>query len=393
MKSLFVSVLMVSLYLVVQGQTNKGGKFRLDCHLIDQDTGTLIIHYRDHKNQLRHDTGQVRNKKVTFSGFLSQPTSVWLQGNLNSFSVTDPNNADLFLEPGKMTATLKRNEFKGAKIQGSRTHQEFTLLQNQKKHIFAQMQPLESAFALVRQRLREDSHNKKLQQRMDSIHKEFEPYNATIKKIDLAFITTHGNSFVSPYLLLLYMRGLSLDSLTTLYNNFELRVKQSREGQEIFQAIDKMERTQIGRKAPDFSASNVEGQEVRLSTFKGKYVLLHFWATWCVPCRKSSPELNELFKNYNPKGLEIINVANDDRNVLGWKEAIQTDGTGKMHQVLQGVDIKKLQMGEMNPRDIGQLYGVEAIPVKILIDKEGVIIGRYQENFSGFYQQLIAIFK
>lgn len=391
------AVVFIFIYFVATlsyAQDNKANyQFNLHCQITGQDTGTIIIHYRDRYDKLIHDTGIVKNNHVLFTGEISQPTSVWMQGNIKSFSASDSNNTDLFIERGEVYITLKRNEFKKAMIEGSVTQKEFDILQSKKAKIFQERLPLEKEFEKVREALRKDSENKALIKIIDSLRKGFEPYNNELRRIDYEYIATHSNSFVSPYLMLLYLRILPFDSVRYFYNSFHPSIQSSRDGKTILNAINKIERNKVGNKAPDFSSTDINGNKINLSSLKGTYVLLYFWATWCVPCRQSSPHLIDLYNTYHSKGLQIISIANDDNNKEGWKNAIKKDGTFKWYQILQGVDFEKMQNEDSNENDIGEMYGVEEIPVKVLINKEGIIIGRYKENFIELDKKLSEIFQ
>jgi thiol-disulfide isomerase/thioredoxin len=113
---------------------------------------------------------------------------------------------------------------------------------------------------------------------------------------------------------------------------------------------------------------------------KGKYVLIDFWASWCVPCRKSMPHVKELYDRYKDKGLEVIGVSDDDRDTAAWVKAVAKDGTGIWHNVLRGLDWDKLRKNEKNDKDISDKFGIHSLPTKILIDRNGMIIGRYDKG-------------
>ncbi|HEY8970280.1 MAG TPA: redoxin domain-containing protein, partial [Puia sp.] len=144
--------------------------------------------------------------------------------------------------------------------------------------------------------------------------------------------------------------------------------------------IEKLAAGWPGSMAKDFTAKELGGGTLSLSSLKGKYVLIDFWASWCVPCRKSMPHVKELYAEYKDKGLEVIGVSDDDRDSTAWKKALAKDGTGIWHNVLRGLDMEKIQRGEKNDKDISEKFGIHSLPTKILIDRDGRIIGRYDKG-------------
>ena len=147
-----------------------------------------------------------------------------------------------------------------------------------------------------------------------------------------------------------------------------------------------LEKTAIGALAPDFTINDVNGKPFTLSSLRGSVVLIDFWASWCMPCRKENPLIVELYKEYKPKGLEIIGISLDDttRSVSAkedWLKAINQDG------------LKWLQLSELQGFEspICKEYGIESIPSTFLIDENGVIINR---NLRGtvLRNKLIEIF-
>lgn len=119
----------------------------------------------------------------------------------------------------------------------------------------------------------------------------------------------------------------------------------------------------IGQQAPELSLPGKNGDTIKLSSFQGKIVLVDFWASWCVPCRRNNPFLVYLYKKYKNKGLEIYGLSIDEEKDR-WLGAVKKDRLSWP----QVVDNK----GWDAPSTL--TYGVEAIPANFLLDKEGKII-------------------
>ncbi len=129
--------------------------------------------------------------------------------------------------------------------------------------------------------------------------------------------------------------------------------------------IDRMAALQEGGQAPDFSQATPDGAAVSLSDFRGKVVLVDFWASWCGPCRRENPNVVKLYEKYRAEGFEILGVSLD-RKKDRWLQAIEADG-------LTWTQVSDLK-GWRN--EVAQLYGVRSIPYTVLIDQEGRIIAR-----------------
>ncbi|RYG08102.1 MAG: TlpA family protein disulfide reductase, partial [Chitinophagaceae bacterium] len=122
-------------------------------------------------------------------------------------------------------------------------------------------------------------------------------------------------------------------------------------------------------------AIDIGGKPLSLADFKGKYVLLDFWASWCVPCREGNPHLKKLYAQYKNKGLEIIGVSDDDSKPYAWKAAVAQDQIGMWKHVLRG--LKRVGDTYDRTNDISENFGIHTLPTKILIDRNGKIVGRY----------------
>lgn len=124
----------------------------------------------------------------------------------------------------------------------------------------------------------------------------------------------------------------------------------------------------VGHAAPDFTAPDVQGRPVRLADFRGKrVVLLNFWATWCVPCRLEMPTMEQAYREYRGRGLEILAVSLD----VGHPPVVAVN-------VAQFMEELKLTFPALlDPQmEVARRYRVFGIPVTFLIDREGIIRAR-----------------
>lgn len=121
---------------------------------------------------------------------------------------------------------------------------------------------------------------------------------------------------------------------------------------------------QLSGPAPDFELPDQNGKKIKLSSFRGKYVLLDFWASWCAPCRKKNKELNQYYPQLKEKNIEVISVSLDE-NRDKWLEAVSFD------------NISWLQLSDpsgFKESDTRKAYKIEQIPTVFLIDPEGIIV-------------------
>ncbi len=153
--------------------------------------------------------------------------------------------------------------------------------------------------------------------------------------------------------------------LVELASKFEKERAGNSQFEAFVQSVRKLQVVSAGAAAPDISLNTPDGKTIKLSSLRGKYVLIDFWASWCGPCRKENPNVVRMYNKFKNKNFEIFGVSLDD-NKQKWTGAIAQDGLGWMHVS----DLKGWQSQG------AALYSVTAIPATFLIDKEGKIIAK-----------------
>jgi peroxiredoxin len=184
-----------------------------------------------------------------------------------------------------------------------------------------------------------------------------------------AFIQANPDSYLS-LLTIGTLGGPSPDpnELEPLLDGLSKDLRETETARSLRNALESLKVTAIGAVAPDFEQTDTLGHPVKLSSFKGKYVLLDFWASWCGPCRQENPNVVKAFNRFKNKNFTIIGVSLDRReSAFAWLEAIKSDHLGGWTQLS---DLKFWNNA------VAQLYFVQSIPKNFLIDPAGKIIAQ-----------------
>lgn len=179
------------------------------------------------------------------------------------------------------------------------------------------------AFDLLRQ-LQEISLSEedkaKLREKRGKLNKEAEQEK-------IRFVKENPDSYAALYLLSGMRNSMTLEEYIAVFKRTNIQLQQTALGKKIAQQIQIALASAVGAAAPDFKKKDKEGNMVQLANYKGKYVLLDFWGSWCGPCRASHPHLKTIQAHYGPQGLEVINIAQengaDARKI--WLKAVEED--------------------------------------------------------------------
>lgn len=185
-----------------------------------------------------------------------------------------------------------------------------------------------------------------------------------------SLITKHPDSPAAAFYLYRYFTyQLTLDDLKSTRAKISPELANSPYVKDLDGIIERLENVQIGKVAPDFTLPDTEGKPVSLKDFRGKYVLLDFWASWCPPCRRENPNVVKAYNNYKDKNFTIIGISLD-RDKEKWLKGIENDNLTWTH-------LSDLKYWDS---EIPALYAVRGIPANVLLDPDGVIVAK---NITG----------
>ncbi|MHA4806982.1 AhpC/TSA family protein [Flavitalea flava] len=375
-----------------QNNPSNTGRFILTGKITGAHKKFIRLYFTDGEGNKRNDSSLVEEGAFVFTGLVNEPTEAYLYQDRN-------NSATIFLEPDTMTVALVTGNFDDAIITGSRTQDEQNVLNRLLQPVKVDMKPLKQAYdkaneayiKAIQDKL-PDAVQDSMKEKAAAMHNDFEPFYDRMAAISYSFFAQHPQSYVTATNLRVYVGGLSLDSLQLFYDRLGSVIQRGATGKALAKEISELRAGSPGSMAADFTATDIKGIPLHLSDFRGKYVLLDFWASWCVPCRHGNPHLIGVYRKYHADGFDIIGVSDDNYSPSAWKVAVEKDSIGIWHHVLRGYDSKLNSAGKENPADISGKYGIHSLPTKILIDRDGKIVGRFDSDKEPLDVQLAKIF-
>ena len=169
--------------------------------------------------------------------------------------------------------------------------------------------------------------------------------------------------FSQPYT---YSSDMNVKQMESFMNKFTGEAKSSSYYQYLNEELQKKKAVAVGAIAPDFTLLKRDSTPFTLSSTRGKYIMIDFWASWCHPCREAIPHWKEVYRKYHDRGFDIVSVS-DDARWSDWKRAMDMEKMPWM-QVCDEFPVKNM------PAKVGSLYMTHYIPFYVLLDKEGKIL-------------------
>lgn len=301
------------------------------------------------RNDGLNDSTMIIGEKFRFKGKVKEPT--WTLMFLENFDGPIP----LWLENVQIKIEAINDGLAERKIFGGEVQSVADMLVERKKGIRTAMDSLGHIMALPKLTdLRKDS--------VQTLYRKLQQDEIDIEK---NFIRENPNSPVSAFTLNRNRTRWEKASVANLFSQLNDSAKETVYGRLLDRYIRLNKNPEVGDGYVDFVQEKVDGESTRLSDLMGKFTLVEFWASWCVPCRKSNPELSELYSRYRDKGFKIVGVSLDEDRE-SWLNAIEEDG-------LEWENVTDLKFNE---NEAALVYGVVGIPDNFLIDNERIIVAR-----------------
>lgn len=336
-------------------------KFEISGNLPAVGNGNqVILSYVNAVGKNVKDSTLVKNGKFTISGTTAHASKAYLSitpvKKDTSRRYADYDSKDFYLQKGKYVVTGK-DSLSTASISGTQAQADYiayTIQMGNKPALYRKI-----GYDFLNARAAKDTVKVK------QIQAEAKPLMAKMEAVLDSFIYNHGDSYVSADLIN-DNKTMVIDPETfdPYYKALSPKVLAGFTGQKLTEKYNKAKQIAIG-KTVEFTQTDDKGNEFKLSSLKGKYVLVDFWASWCGPCRAENPHLLKAYNQLKGKNFEIVGVSLDETKAA-WLGAVKQDGM----PWIQVSDLKGFKS------DVAVKYGISAIPQNFLINPQGAIIAK-----------------
>lgn len=276
-----------------------------------------------------------------------------------TFNKMQPPGVPVVLGPGsKLSIDMVQGDFIETKVKGDAVNSDM-------KALYDTYIAHNKASAEFNQRVSQIDPRTASPAQRESIQKEYNELQSNMVKDIEAFVNSHKGSLVSFFAATYIIPQTPISLQDAALKKMKQDAPALAETKELQDRLDAIKPLDIGGLAPDIVMNSPEGQEVKLSSLRGKVVLIDFWASWCGPCRRENPNVVKAYNKYKDKGFEIYGVSLDN-DKSKWEYAIKKDG-------ITWVQVSDLR-GWQNAA--AKRYKVSSIPQTVLLDKDGRIIAK-----------------
>lgn len=344
-----ITILLLLIFLFVQRNANAAaGDFLINGNITGLPDSTLVYLTKPGQQEMLATAYAQNGKFILFGkvedGDIYQLSFIGLQ-----------EAAEIFLSPGKLSINGNAKDIKKLVITGTSAQQDYQLYNQKFDNLKQKLGQLVASINQTEQGPKRDL----------LINQFEESKRKVLEQVD-DFVKSKPASIVTPFVVFVTSTmSNDINALEARYNAMKPSVRESFYGREIFKSISATKIGLEGTQAVDFTQNDVNDLPVALSSFKGKYVLVDFWASWCGPCRAENPNVVNAYNTYKDKNFTILGVSLD-QNKDKWLNAIKADNLTWTHIS----DLKSWQ------NSAAQLYHIQSIPANMLIDPSGKIIGK-----------------
>jgi len=333
--------------------TNKKPSYTINAEIAGIEDSTFIYFQQLVDGKMESvDSALINNSKVTFNGTLEQPDMIYLK-------IGDTRKAvNIFCENSRISVKVNIDSLDKAVVTGSSIHDEMMEFK-------AYLAPMDEKSNELNNRYREAAASSD-KETMEAIIDQYDLMREEQVTMIKSFVDSKSASYIAPFIIKRYLAyDIEVEELANILSGLDSTIHDAKEYVNLSERVITLKSVAIGMPAVDFALNDTTGNPIAISTFKGKYLLIDFWASWCRPCRIENPNVVRLYNDFSDKGFEIIGVSFDEDRGR-WIKAIHDDGLVWPHVS----DLKGWQSAA------GKLYAINSIPATVLLDRDGNIVAK-----------------